>query len=408
MNRLEPPDDGVRRFRPGRLIVLASLAVLLFSALIFISIKNRLTTEQAPSKAPVLIVEDVIEEIREPAPPKIDPNHPLTGPRRLFLADGSLYRYQELTFTRELSSQHPHPLAVLQKNDPCLWEFLPISDRPHHYRILCADQNYPDELGKNLTYTRVLDDPLIGDAVLSDELPPYITLRHHDPCIWEVRRTPHQDQYELYCRLGAAPFLDQSLSWFTDQLDLNSDTVTATLGLNGNPSWWILPPDQTPEIPPRSTHLLIVPRTDLDPDDLAKASAHLAENDHDIFQVTIKTLSDQFDRSARNQSIHLFSTDLNPKDPILAHEKFPSLLSLDQLIGQATNQPTSDLFPLIFPLGIAIHTHEIVSLDFQNLEFWQNTWEELEYFQTHLDESAPSNGRIYQGPKFLYFFTRID
>lgn len=393
MSDLQPPDDGLRRYRPGPLMILGTLGLIALTWFLYSIIRDK----QVVTPKPIAESKSIIAEIREPAPPP-PPPHPIIGKRRIFLADGSLYRTRELTFTRGLSTQHDFPVAVLLKDDPCLWDFQPVEGKEEVYRILCADENYPDELGKNLTYTRLKNDPLIGDEETLDDQPPYLTLRNDDRCEWEVRKMPHQNQYELYCRLGSDPFLGQSLGWMAEQEDLKYEVVTATLGQNGNPSWWILPPDQKPAPPRLVTHLIITPRGE--PEDLDKARGHFKEHGAGIFEVEFETAEDTFTRSAGGEDFAKLVRKLRGKDPLLEHDDFPPLLQLD-----LTRDPTdATLFPLVIPLNIALPAGGIRELTFKNTEFYLNTWENLENFQGRLDESDASDGRIFNGEKFIYLF----
>ncbi|YCM43232.1 hypothetical protein V2O64_18140 [Verrucomicrobiaceae bacterium 227] len=397
MSNLQPPDDGVRRYRPGPLMILGTLGLIALGWILFSVIREK----QQATPEPVVETKTIIEEIREPAPPE-PPPHPIIGKRRIFLADGSLYRTRELTFTRNLSTQHDFPVAVLLKNDPCLWDFQPVEGKEEVYRIFCADENFPDELGKNLTYTRLKNDPLIGDVEIVDDQPPYLTLRNDDPCEWEVRKMPHQNQYELYCRLGSEPYLGQSLGWMEEQEDLKYDVVTATLGQNGNPSWWILPPDQKPTTPRLVTHLIIMPRGE--PEDLEKAREHYKEHGTQVFEVEIKTAEDTLTRTAGGISFLKLVRSLQGKDPVLEHDDFPPLLKFD-----ITRIPSEDnLFPLVIPLKIALPPGEIREFTFKDTEFYLNTWEKFENLQGRLDESDVSDGRVFKGEKFTYFFVAAE
>ena len=296
--------------------------------------------------------------------------------------------------------QHDFPVAVLSENDPCLWDFQPVAGKEDVYRIFCADENFPDELGKNLTYTRLKNDPLIGDEEILNDQPPYLTLRDDDLCEWEVRKMPYKNQYELYCRLGSEPYLGQSLGWMEEQEGLKYEIVSATLGQNGNPSWWILPPDQQPSTPRLVDHLIIIPRGE--PDDLAKAREHFKEHGTGIFEIEIGTTEDTFSRSADGSFVGLVRS-LQGKDPVLGHDDFPPLLQLD-LTRDLTEET---LFPLAIPLKIALPPGKIHKLIFKNTEFYLNTWEKLDNFQSHLDESDASDGRIFKGEKFTYIFVAL-
>lgn len=404
MSKLNPIDDGKRPYRPGPLMLLCVIALAVAGGFLLSKIQGKQDVPPPVAEPTTAIV----AEIREPLPPPPPPppsTHPLKGLRRLFLADGSLYRFYELGFTRGLSEQHSFPVAVLEKDVPGLWKFEPVEGSPHVYRILCADENYPEEVGKNLTYTRVMSDPYVGDPKPLDDKPPYLILRHEYPSQWEVRKMPHKDQYELYCRQGSKPFLGQSLGWIAEQEDLKYPAVTATLGHNGNPSWWILPPDQKPATPRRVTHLIIMPRGEVE--EMAKAEQHYQEKGASVFEVDLETDEDEFTRTGGGTDLVKLIKSLQGKDPVLQHDDFPPLLTFDPL--NPTKLPTSDtLFPLVIPLKIALSAGDIRELVFKDTEFYLNTWEKLEDFQSHLDESDASDGRVYKGEKFLYIFVASD
>jgi hypothetical protein len=78
------------------------------------------------------------------------------------------------------------------------------------------------------------------------------------------------------------------------------------------------------------------------------------------------------------------------------------------LDGQISLERQDPLFPLIIPLKVALHPHLIHELRMENTKFWQNEWESLEDFQSHLDESDLADGRIYQGDRFTYIFVSWD
>lgn len=183
-----------------------------------------------------------------------------------------------------------------------------------------------------------------------------------------------------------------------DQKDLKYEVVTATLGQNGNPSWWILPPDQKPTRPRLVTHLIIAPRGE--PEDLGKAREHFKEHGAGIFEVEFETDKDTFTRVAGGADFVKLVKSLRGKDPVLEHDDFPPLLQLN-----ITRDPTeSTLFPLVIPLNIALPAGEIRDLTFKDTKFYLNTWEALENFQSRLDESDASDGRIFKGEKFTYIF----
>lgn len=399
MSKLEPIDNGVRRYRPG-LIVLLSIPLLLIAAWFIVN-----KVRENPPSQPKTTTTAEIQKIREaPKPPS---PHPLAGKRRIFLADGCRHRYQEFTFTRFYSTQHDHPGIVIRNNDPTLWKFDPVTEKAHVYRIYCADPNFPELHDHNLTYTRLVDD---GDY-LNDE-PPYLTLRRDDPCEWKIHyfnENSHKDQYEIFCVSGADPFIGKSLGWMTGQDDLQKDDLTATLGENGRPAWWILPEGEAPEIPRRASHLLVMNKGDIP--DLPDARKHFEEKGHAIFRVQFETEDDEFTRSAQNLDYVALVKSLRDFDPVIAHPDFPSLLSakLEEILkGTALPGRADPLFPLIIPLKVAVHAHDIRELTLENTAFWFNEWESLEDFQSHLDESDAADGRVYHGEKFTYIFVSWD
>ncbi|MFT6864532.1 MAG: hypothetical protein ACJAVK_003100 [Akkermansiaceae bacterium] len=401
MSRLQPIDNGVRQFRPGLMMALCALILIGGGWFIF----QKVRAKQAPPEPPAEIasVAEQVEEIRSepPPPPSI---HPLAGKRRLFLADGCRYRFQELTFTRKFSQQHDSPGAVLRENDPCLWSFRGVPDKEDVYRIFCADPSFPDLHQANLTYTRVLDDEIPQDVQA-----PYLTLREDDYCEWQVRKLSNKDQYEIYCLSGKAPFVGESLGWTAEQEDLKDKLITATLGENGTPSWWILPEDQTPTLPRRASHLIVMNRGSIR--DLEQSRENFEEHGHEIFRVQFDTTDDEFTRVAEDLNYLELVKAIRNSDPVIGHPDFPALLGMDAtaiLDGQISLERQDPLFPLIIPLKVALHPHLIHELRMENTKFWQNEWESLEDFQSHLDESDLADGRIYQGDRFTYIFVSWD
>jgi len=404
MSKLEPIDDGIRQFRPGLKMALCAFVLIGSGWFIFQKVRNK----QAPPESPPELtnVKDQVEEIRNepPLPPPPPSIHPLEGNRRLFLADGCRYRYQELTFTREFSEQHDSPGAVLRESDPCLWNFVGVPEKEDVYRILCADPNFPDLHQANLTYTRVLDDEIPQDVQA-----PYLTLREDDYCEWQIRKLPNKDQYELYCLSGSAPFKGESLGWINEQEDLKDELITATLGENGNPSWWILPEDQTPTLPRRASHLIVMNRGSIR--DLKPSRENFEEHGHEIFRVQFETTDDEFTRVAEDLNYVELVKAIRNSDPVIGHPDFPALLGMDAtaiLDGQISLERQDPLFPLIIPLKVALHPHLIHELRMENTKFWQNEWESLKDFQSHLDESDLADGRVYQGDRFTYIFVSWD
>lgn len=404
MSQLEPLDDGVRRFRPGLMILLCAL--VLAGAGWFIFQKVAAKQGLIETEEPVSEIAAIEEELRAPPPPPPPPPsiHPLEGDRRLFLADGCRYRFQELTFTRDFSEQHGLPGAVLRADDPSLWKFVGVPEKEDVYRIFCADRNFPDLHEANLTYTRVLDD-----GTPQDELPPYLTLRGDDPCEWQVRKLSEKDQYELYCLSGSAPFTGESLGWTDEQEDLNGDLITATLGENGNPSWFILAEDEKPTLPRRASHLIVMPREidEGDEEDLERSRDYFEAHGIGIFRVKLETADDEFLRVAEDLSHIELVKAIRNNDPVIDHPDFPPLASLTSL--DLTRLPEADsLFPLIIPLKVALHPHLIQELTMQNTKFWKNDWERNDDFQSLLDESDTADGRVYRGEKFTYIFVSWD
>ena len=404
MSKLEPIDDGVRQFRPGLMMALCALVLIGGGWFVFQKVRNKQTpSESSPEPTSVA---DQVEEIRnEPPPPPPPPSiHPLEGKRRLFLADGCRYRFRELTFARNFSGQHDYPGAVLRENDPCLWNLVGVPEKEDIYRIFCADPNFPDLHQSNLTYTRVLDD-----GVPQDDQPPYLTLRENDYCEWQIRKLSNKDQYELYCLSGSAPFEGESLGWVDEQEDLKEEQITATLGENGNPSWWILPGDQTPTLPRRASHLIVMNRGSIR--DLEESREDFEEHGHEIFRVQFDTAEDEFTRVAEDLNYVELVKAIRNSDPVIEHPDFPALLGMDPtgiLDGQISLERKDPLFPLIIPLKVALHPHLIHELNMENTEFWQNEWESLEDFQSHLDESDLADGRVYRGDRFIYIFVSWD
>jgi hypothetical protein len=399
MSNLEPIDDGVRRFRPGIMMLLCALLLAGGGWLIFQKVKGKQAPPVSGDEAKVPTVAGQIAEIREePPPPPPPPSiHPLAGKRRLFLADGCRYRYHELTFAREFSEQHDYPGAVLRGGDPCLWHFVGVPEKEDVYRIYCADPNYPELYDKNLTYTRVLDDD-----IPQDDQAPYLTLRDDDLCEWKVRALPYKNQYELYCLSGSEPFAGESLGWIEDQDGLEEEMITATLGENGNPSWWILGADETPALPRRASHLIVMPRGRILNQD--ESEEDFEEHGHEIFRVKFETADDEFVRTAAGLNYVKLVKAIRDSDPVIEHEDFPPLASFD-----LTKLPGDEsLFPLIIPLKVALHPHLILELTMENTEFWQNEWEQLEDFQSYLDESDIADGRVYRGNRFTYIFVSWD
>ncbi len=404
MSKLKPIDNGIRRFRPGIMMVLCTLVLAGGGWFIFQKVKAKQGTGTAEAETAPPTVEEKVEEIRnEPPPPPPPSIHPLEGLRRLFLADGCRYRFRELTFSGDFSEQHDLPGAILRKDDPCLWKFVGIPEKKDVYGIFCADPNYPDHHDKNLTYTRVLDD-----GTPRDDQHPYITLRADDYCEWQVRKLPNQDQYELYCLSGSSPFRDASLGWTDDQDGLGEEIISATLGENGNPSWWILGEGETPKLPPRASHLIVMNRGSIR--DLEQSREDFEKHGHGIFRVLFETAEDEFTREAEDLNYVKLVKAIRDTDPVINHPDFPTLAPLD-----LTDLPTSSnlnrldsLFPLVIPLKVALHPHLIHELTMENTEFWQNEWESLKDFQSHLDESDVADGRVYLGDRFTYIFVSWD
>jgi hypothetical protein len=403
MSKLTPPDDGKRPSRLGLSITVGIVLVLVGAAIVIE--KAWTPSPPNPSETSSDPVKEEVEELRKPPkPPSI---HPLEGEHRLFLADGCRHRYRELTFTRYFSEQHDHPGVILRDGDPTLWRFVGVPEKPEVYRIFCADPNFPEFHAHNLTYTRLVDD-----GVPLDDRPPYLTLRGDDSCEWQVQKLEARDQYRLYCLSGSDPFQGESLGWMAEQEDLQSEWVTATLGVNGNPPWWILPPNRTPELPRRTTHLIIMNKGDIP--DLAESREDFAEEGHGIFQVRISTDDDEFIRSAEEADFVQLVKNLRNSDPVIGHPDFPSLSSLfgegleSLLSGDSSPDRSDSLFPLVIPLKVALRPHLIRELTVENVEFWRNEWESVEEFQGHLDESDAADGRIYHSDYFTFIFVSWD
>lgn len=404
MSELNPIDNGVRRFRPGLMMVLCSLILAGGGWFIFQKVKAKQGSAEVETTAPT--VAEQIEEIRtEPVPPPPPPSiHPLEGQRRLFLADGCRYRYQELTFTRDLSEQHDYPGAIIRKDDPCLWKFVGVPNKEDVYQIFCADPNFSDLHQHNLTYTRVSED-----EVPRDDQHPYLTLRDDDYCEWQVRKLANEDQYELYCLSGSDPFAGESLGWTADQEGLEGEFISATLGENGNPSWWILPETETPKLPRRASHLIVMNKGSIL--NLEESRENFEEKGHAIFRVQFETADDEFTRVAEDLNYVELVKAIRNSDPVIGHPDFPALLGLepgDLLSGKIKLERKDPLFPLLIPLKVALHPHLIHELTMENTEFWKNDWEILEDFQSHLDESDVADGRVYHGVRFTYIFVSWD
>jgi hypothetical protein len=420
MNKLEPIDDGVRRYRPGLLVMLGIPAILTATWIIVATVREKQAA--SPPEEPTASIENQVVEIREAPKPEPPASHPLLGKRRLFLADGCLYRYQELTFTRYFSTQHDHPGIVVRDNDPTLWNFVPVPEKDHVYKIYCADPNLPELHKCNLTYTRLVDDREYLDAQ-----PPYLTLRSDDPCEWKIlpyKPETHRNQYAIFCLSGgrllrteAGLFSDEeerekSLGWMTGQEDLQQDYVSATLGENGRPSWWILPGDETPKLPRRVSHVLVMNKGEIE--SLEDAREDFAEEGHEIFRVDFETGEDDFERTARALNYIELVKSLRGTDPVVTHPDFPPIIGLDpgDLLNREIDLKRPDpLFPLIVPLKVKLYAHEIRELGFENTEFLSSNfeyWEELKDFQSCLDESDAADGRIYHGKLFTYIFVSWD
>ena len=425
MSDLNPTDNGVRRFRPGPLLIFSTAALLILGAFLAWFIRSK----QSP---PPVVVANPIEEIRKEAKvpePVIPSSHPLIGKHRIFLADGCLHRYQELSFERNLSEedQHPYPIVTVEGNDPCLWEFKAVEEKEHVYQIYCADSRFPEQLGKELTYTRVtrkpLDIPCVEDSTdleyLDDEAP-FITIRDGDPCEWLVQKYPdkenlsYRDQYEIYCLGGSEPFSGEALGWIDDHEHLVHHAVIATLGHHGAPSWWILPEGEQSKPPRRATHLIINPVSGSEDDDLFKKSLkHFQENSRDIFQIKMEVDGDSFVRKAATISYRDLVSELNENDPITKHPLFPSLFRIPknpiaaiEHLKSLSKEP--DFFPMIIPLNLGVTVSDISQLTFENTKFYINDWEELKELQFRLDESDQSDGRIFVGEKFTYFLVHWE
>jgi len=392
MSQLEPIDDGVRRFRPGLMMFLCALVLAGAGWFIFQKVASKQSSTEPES--PPIEVAKIEEELRAPPPPPPPPSiHPLEGKRRLFLADGCRFRFHELTFTRNFSEQHDFPGVILREDDPCLWNFVGVPEKEDVYRIFCADPNYSDLQDQNLTYTRVLDDGLP-----QDDLHPYLTLRGDDPCEWHIKKAAASQHYELYCLSGSEPFTGKSLGWADEQEDLLSEVITATLGKNGTPSWFILEEDSKPTLPRRASHLIIMPRGEIE--DLEQSREDFEKNGIEIFRVKFKTPDDAFTRIAEDLSHVKLVKAIRNHDPIIDHPDFPALANF-----RLTELPKADpLFPLIIPLKVALYPHLIHELTIQNTKFWKNDWESNDDFQSLLDESDTADGRVYRGEKFTYIF----
>jgi hypothetical protein len=404
MSKLDPIDNGVRRFRPGVMMALCVFVLIGSAALVFQKVQNKQGDSDSP--LPTSKISKEIERVRgDQSPPPIRPSiHPLEGRHRLFLADGCLYRYQELSFTRNFSNQHNHPGAVIREGDPCLWKFVGISGKEDVYQIFCADPNFPDLHEHNLTYTRFQED-----GVPQNDHSPFITLREDDYCEWQIRKAGPKDQYEVYCLSGNSPFKDASLAWTDKQEDLSSDLLSATLGENGNPSWWILPKGESPKIPRRSSHMIVMNRGRIMHQD--DSLEDFEKYGPEIFRVQLKTADDKFVRAAKALDYVQLVKAIRDSDPIVSHPDFPALIEMNPLAlleGEISLKRKDPMFPFIIPLKVALYPHLIQEIKMENTKFWKNDWETLEDFQSHLDESDIADGRIYQGNRFTYIFISWD
>nr|MBR9812215.1 hypothetical protein [bacterium] len=86
MSKLDPIDNGVRRFRPGLMMALCVCVLIGSAALVFQKVQNKQSVSNSP--LPTTKISEDIEKARDdmdspPIPPSI---HPLEGNRRLFLA----------------------------------------------------------------------------------------------------------------------------------------------------------------------------------------------------------------------------------------------------------------------------------------------------------------------------------
>lgn len=404
MSNLDPIDNGVRRFRPGVMMALCVFVLIGCAALVFQKVQNKQSDSDPP--LPTANFSEEIEKVRrDPGLPPIPPSiHPLEGKRRLFLADGCLYRYQELSFARNFSNQHGYPGAVIRENDPCLWNLVGIPGKEDVYRIFCADPNFPDLYEHNLTYTRFQED-----GVPQDDHNPFITLRDRDYCEWKIRKAGPNNQYEVYCLSGTGPFKDASLAWTDEQEGLSSNLLTATLGENGNPSWWILPEEESPKIPRRASHMIVMNRGRIMHQD--KSLKDFEKHGPEIFRAQIKTADDKFVRSAKALDYVQLVKAIRDSDPVVSHPDFPALIGMNPLAlleGEILLKRKDPMFPFIIPLKVALYPHLIHEIKIENTKFWKNDWETLDDFQSHLDESDLADGRVYQGTKFIYIFISWD
>jgi len=144
---------------------------------------------------------------------------------------------------------------------------------------------------------------------------------------------------------------------------------------------------------------------------LEQAREDFEEHGHEIFRVQFTTAEDDFTRNAEDLNYLKLVKAIRNSDPVINHPDFPAIFGMspaDIINGQISLQREDPLFPLIIPLKVALHPHLIHELKMENTKFWKNTWESLDDFQSHLDESPAADGRIYHGDRFTYIFVNWD
>jgi len=359
--------------------------------------------------------------------------HPLAGLRRLFLTDGSHHRLDELTYEKSLSADHPHISVTVEHNDKCWWKFVPVPERPHHYRIFCAwveeGASTQTAFDKELTYQRSSEEP--------DEYFPSISLENDDPCEWKVHhlpRAPHSNdafpklssdniplpRYEIFCVAGPQPWNGESLSWIEtdDEERVKRPTTLATLGENGRPAWTILPAEGELSSPPevrKCALLVVMPRSEDKGESIQEA---IQKKGPQVVKCEINFLDgNQVIYQANGASFAELSRSLQPHDgpvdPVTQWPAFPARTSIQDVKSPST-------FPLVIPFSnTSLSPSQISEIRLKIDGFALDTEvEELEHFQKHLIEDDFADGRIYgkkaeelesseldlEGSDFLYFF----
>jgi hypothetical protein len=135
------------------------------------------------------------------------------------------------------------------------------------------------------------------------------------------------------------------------------------------------------------------------------------EHGPEIFRVQLKTADDKFVRSAEALDYVELVKAIRDSDPVVGHPDFPAFIGMSPLTlldGELSLKRKDAMFPLIIPLKVALYPHLIQEIKMENTKFWNNEWEALKNFQSHLDESDVADGRVYQGTRFTYIFISWD